>query len=405
MKILIMDNGIPFDLRTPYNQCLGGSETTALLLAKGLSNLNHQIILLTNTTTKDQDNYLLLDNINNFYECAKQSDVILLNRYIPETIMDFINTKKIFYLSHDAYDQANVKWMMNLNAEKHLNKIICVSQWQKQTFIKYLKVDPSKIIVLGNPIDYSLYNGYTQRDLNKLIFTSIPYKGLEIIPDLFNEIKIKSKNDKLHLDIYSSFKLYGNKENDQQYESIYQELNNIKDINLFNPISMKELAYVFKTANLNIAPSTYHETFGRIFIEAAASGCLTICMNNGANKEVLKDNGFILNFANIFNRDAFNNFVDKVCELLENDLYSMRVKAERYMKKWDYMIISKLPVILSLQNFLEEILNDYGLDTNIRVILDFRNFSEENIIDFFLNVKDVGFLDFQNFLAKKLIYY
>jgi len=341
MKILIVDNGIPFDLQTPYNQCLGGSETTALLLAKGLSNLTHQVVLLTNAVTKDQDGYLILDNINNFYEYAKMSDVILLNRFIPPVIMDFVSTTKVFYIAHDAYDQQHVKWMMNLNAEQHLNKIICVSDWQRQTFIDYLKVDPNKITVLGNPIDYSLHNGYAQRDLNKLVFASIPYKGLEIIPDLFTEIKIRSKNADLHLDIYSSFELYGDSEGNQQYGEIFHALNNMKDVNLFKPISMKGLAYVYKTANLNIAPSIYHETFGRIFVEAAASGCLTVCMNNGANKEVLKDNGFVLDFASIFNTDAFDYFVDKVCELLDKDLYSMRVNAEREMKKWDYMILSK----------------------------------------------------------------
>lgn len=341
MKILIVDNGIEFDLQTPYNQCLGGSETTALLLAKGLSNLSHQVVLLTNTTTRDQDGYLMLDNINNFYEYAKLSDVILLNRYVPATIMDFIQTTKVFYIAHDAYDQEMIKWMMNANAEQYLNKIICVSEWQRQTFINYMRVDPKKIIVLGNPIDYSLHQGYAERDLNKLVFASIPYKGLEVIPDLFTEIKIKSKNNDLHMDIYSSFELYGNEQEDQQYTEVFQKLSNIKDINLFKPISMKGLAYVFKTANLNIAPSLYHETFGRIFVEAAASGCLTVCMNNGANKEVLQDNGFVLDYANIFNTEAFDCFVSKVCELLDKDLYSMRVKAERVMKNWDYMLLSK----------------------------------------------------------------
>lgn len=341
MKILIVDNGISFDLQTPYNQCLGGSETTALLLAKGLSSLTHQVVLLTNITTKDQDGYLILDNVNNFHEYAKISDVIILNRFIPPSIMEFVSTTKVFYIAHDAYDQEHIKWMMNANAEQNLNKIICVSEWQRQTFIDYLRVDPNKLIVLGNPIDYSLHNGYTERDLNKLVFSSIPYKGLDIIPELFTEIKIRSKNTDLHIDVYSSFELYGDTENDKQYEDIFRNLLNMKDVNLFKPISMKELAYVYKTANLNIAPSLYHETFGRIFVEAAASGCLTVCMNNGANKEVLQDNGFIIDFANIFNEEAFDCFVDKVCEIMDKDLYSMRVKAERDMKKWDYIILSK----------------------------------------------------------------
>jgi glycosyltransferase involved in cell wall biosynthesis len=349
MKILILDNGLEFDLETPYNKCLGGSETTALLLGKGMSFLGHQVVILNNLKEKCQDKNIFIDNISNFVPYAEQSDVIILNRFVPPEIMNFIEKKKIYYISHDAYDQPNVKWMMNLNVEKLLDKIICVSEWQKQTFIKYFRVNPDKLVVLGNPIDYYLYQGYTERDINKLVFASIPYKGLDVIADLFEEIKLKTKNSDLHIDIYSSFELYNDPEKNKDYQDVFRRLSNIKNVNLLRPVSMKQLAYVFKSAGLYIAPSTYHETFGRIFVEAGAAGCLTVCMNNGANKEILGDNGFILDYSNIYNAEAFNEFVDKVCELLETDLYFMRVKAEREMKKWNYINICK-----KLENIIME---------------------------------------------------
>jgi len=341
MKILIVDNGIEFDLETPYNKCLGGSETTALLLGKGLSLLGHQVVIVNNIKELCQDKNIIIDNINNFYPYAEQCDTIILNRFIPPTIMDFVEHKKVFLLSHDAYDQSNVRWMMNKNAEQHLDKIICVSEWQKYTFIKYLMVDPNKLTVLGNPIDYSLYCGHAERDPNKLVFTSIPYKGLEVIPDLFDEIKIKTKNDKLHLDVYSSFDLYGREEENEQYKAIYQRLNNTNSINIFKPVSMKQLAHVFKTASLNLAPSTYHETFGRVFVEAAAGGCLTVCVNNGANKEIIGSNGYVLDYSNIYNKEAFEKYVEQVSYLLTADLYNMRTTVERDMKKWDYIKLCK----------------------------------------------------------------
>ena len=341
MKILLCDNGVPFDLKTPYNESLGGSETTLLLLAKGLSELSHQIVLLTNINYKDQERNIILDNINLFDQYAEMSDVIILNRFIPKTIMEYTNKKKIFYISHDAYDQNNIKWMMNFQAESHLNKIICVSDWQKETFIKYLHVDPNKLITLGNPIDYSLYYGSTERDSNKLIYASIPFKGLELLSDLFNEIKFKSKNEKLNLDIYSSFKMYNREEENQKYNDVYSKLNNTENINIYNSISMRNLAFKFKQSSFYIAPSTYHETFGRVFVEAMASGCLPITLNNGANKEIIEDNGFVLDYSNIHNSEAFEKYTDLVCDLLEQNLYNKRINAERNMKKWDYIKLSK----------------------------------------------------------------
>jgi glycosyltransferase involved in cell wall biosynthesis len=336
MKILLVDNGLEFDLNTPYIKPLGGSEISLILLAKGLANLNHQIVLLNNCNHKDQSNNIIQDHISLFDQYANISDVILLNRYIPPSIMNFL-TKKIYYWCHDAFDQNNIKWMMNKNATKLLTNILCVSEWQKQTFLNYFNI-PDNLLVLGNPIDYSLYQGYTERNLNKLVFTSIPYKGLDVLPDLFNEIKIKSKNENLHLDIYSSFDLYQSENED--FNNVFRQLSNIKDVNLFDLLSMKDLAYVFKSANLSINPNTYMESFGRVYIEAMASGCIPVCMNNGANKEIVED-GEIIPYANINNIEAFNYFVNKVVELLDEDLYNKRIKMEREMMKWDYNLIAK----------------------------------------------------------------
>ena len=341
MKILIVDNGLEFDTETLYTKCLGGSEVTAFLLGLGLSEIGNQVVIVNSNKSRQEAPNLIIDNINNFYPYAEIADIILLNRYVPPSIMDFIGKKKVFYMAHDAYDQPNVKWLMNANAEQYLNKIICVSEWQKNTFIRYMRVSPDKLTVLGNPIIYSLYQGYTERDPNKLVFTSIPYKGLNVLPDLFNEICIRSKNDKLHLHVYSSFELYNRIQEDESYSNMFKNLMRTKDVYLYKPIPMNQLAFIFKSASLNLAPSTYHETFGRVFVESAASGCLTVAMNNGANKEIIGDNGFVLDYSNIYNNEAFNYFVDKTCELLESDLYSKRVKAEREMKKWNYTTISK----------------------------------------------------------------
>jgi len=340
LKILLFDNGLPFDLNTPYNKSLGGSETSILLLAKGLAKLNHQVVLLSNINYKEKESNIILDNFNNFNSYAKLSNIIIFNRSIPKEVMNHLD-KKLFYLSHDAYDQSNIKWLMNNNSENLLTKIICVSNWQKDTFIKYLNVDPNKLEVLGNPIDYSLYSGHTERNPNKLIFASIPFKGLDFLPDLFNEIKLKSKNEKLHLDIYSTFKLYDREEEDESYADTFRTLNNINNVNLFNPVSMKTLAYKFKQSGLYLAPSTYHETFGRVFIESMAGGCLPVAVNNGANKEIIEDYGYVLDYANIQNLKCFEEYVDLVCELLNDDLYNKRVIAERSMLKWDYIKLAK----------------------------------------------------------------
>lgn len=340
MKILLIDNGMGFDLNTPYVEPLGGSETSILLLSKGLKELGHQVVLLNNNQqNRIHDENRILDNINFYNDYAELSDVIILNRWIPENILDLIHKKPVYYYSHDAYDQQNVQWLLQPKVESVFEKIFCVSQWQKNTFVNYFNCEESKFEVIGNPIDTSLYSGYAERNENKLIFASIPYKGIEVLPDLFNDICIKSKKD-LQLDVFSSFKLYGRDE-DEQYSEYFRKLHNLKGVNLHNPISMKGLAYEFLTSSLLIHPITYAETFGRVFVESIMGGCLPVTVNNGANKEVIGDSGYVLDYPNIENIKCYQAFVELTCELLDKDLYGERIKSKEKMKKWNYINIAR----------------------------------------------------------------
>ena len=142
--------------------------------------------------------------------------------------------------------------------------------------------------------------------------------------------------------------MYNRTDEDNKYNDIFRELNNINQVNIYNSISMKDLAFKFKQASFYLAPSLYHETFGRVFIESMAGGCLPIAVNNGANKEIISDNGYVIDYPTIYNSNCFESFVSLICGLLEQDLYQKRCKSERSMTKWDYIKLSKkLELIIS----------------------------------------------------------
>lgn len=348
MKILLADWGTPFGLNTPNTSPLGGSEYSILLLAKGLTALGHSVILLNSSqTSPEQDDKLIIGSITNFNDVADQSDIILLNRSIPQNIIPFIDKKPIYIWSHDAYDQDITKQYMHSNLFKIVKNLFCVSEWQKQTYCKYLKLSSDKIKVLPNPIDLNLYSGYTKRNLNQLIFSSIPYKGLSEIPRIFNDIIIKTKRDDLTFKIFSSMQLYNNSEADNQYQEIYDKLNSMNGIHLNQPVSAKQLAYELSTSNFYIHPATYHETFGRVFVESMAGGCLPITFNNGANLEVIKTFGFVLPERSILNISSYEKYIDLLSNLLNetsktDKYYKNRLLAFEYVKQFDYLKIANL---------------------------------------------------------------
>lgn len=345
MNILIIDNGQPFDLETPYVQPLGGSETSVLLLAKGLAELGHSIVLLTSTTVnipQHIDN-LVLHNINRWQDVYEQSQMVIFNRFIIPEIILARDGKLKYYYSHDAYDQTHiVSVISHREIYNRLNKILCVSEWQKQTFIKYLGIPENKLSVIGNSMDPFLYMGYTERNENKLIFASIPYKGINVLADLFNDVCIKSQNEDLELHVYSSMSLYG-EQSDKEYEGDFDKLSKTKGVFLHKPISMREMAYQLASSSLYIHPATYHETFGMMFTMAQAAGCLPVTVDNGAANEIIdnKNTGFITERRSILNNNGYQEFVDLVVSLLDEDLYSCRLKAKEASKRWFYLNTAK----------------------------------------------------------------
>lgn len=350
MNILLYDNGQQFDLETPYKRYLGGSETSLILFAKGLSEIGNKVIICNNLPYDNiEQNNIQLFNNKYTLDILNQCDLIICNRTFPNKLENYINKKKIYYFSHDSYDQHLIyNWLYNYKIINVLNGFFCVSNWQKNTFFKYFNIPEnlhSKFHVIGNPIDLSLYYGYSERNKNKLIYASIPYKGLEILNKIFNDVCIQTKNNDLELHIYSDMKLYDNEKLNEEYQEIYHKLRNTKNVFLNDLISMKDLAVQFKTSNLYIHPNLYHETFGMVFTQCQASGCIPITTNKGAVNEVIENNktGIILNYPNIENRDCYKLFIDTMCDLLkdENRLYKMRINAEKFIQQFDYVKLAK----------------------------------------------------------------
>ena len=346
-NILLYDNGQPFDINTPYYEPLGGSETSIILLGKGLSELGHNVVLLTSKKINRQNKQtLIIDNSINFSGYAENSDIIIINRNIPQNIDQFRH-KNVYYYAHDAYDQLLIQWMGINNNLHFFKKIFCVSEWQKDTFIKYFNIQSdqlSKFKVVGNCIDYSLSYGHAKKEYNKLIFAGIPYKGIPILGDIFNDVCILSKRDDLELHLYSHMNLYG-QNNDTTFDNDFVNLSKIKNVFLHKLVSMKELNNIFKLCSIYLSPNLYHETFGINLVMAQANGCLPISTNLGAVNETIYYINNIIDEPNIQLNSTYNKYINKICEVLEyNNSYKHKLGllSSNFTKKWDYLNISSL---------------------------------------------------------------
>ena len=342
MRYLLIDNGQEFNINTPYEQPLGGSETSILLLAKGLQDLNNEVTLLCNTQHYFEDTNFTIQSLTNeqvMIDSIQKTDVIILNRIEPSYFLQF--NKPIYYYAHDNFDQIGTHWLNNKELTNKI-KILCVSEYQNQTFVNYFKVPEKQLFVLGNSIDTNLYMGYELRNLNRLIFASIPYKGIEVLNQIFNDLVVRTKKP-LELHIYSSMELY-NKPNDE-YNQIFNELQNNKGIYVHNVISMKELSRELMKSSIILFPNTYPETFSMLCSEAQASGCIPVSTNNGAMNERIQNkvNGYLTKGINIDNRKTYEEFIENVIKVLDNEdkHYKMRLECEKEGLKYNYIKIAR----------------------------------------------------------------
>jgi glycosyltransferase involved in cell wall biosynthesis len=120
-------------------------------------------------------------------------------------------------------------------------------------------------------------------DKIRLVYTSTPHRGLQILIPVFLEL-VKQHPD-LELNVYSSFKLYGWEERDAQYEELYEICRNHPNIKYHGTVSNEEVREGLLNADIFAYPSIWKETSCLCLIEAMSAGLLCIHPNLAALPE------------------------------------------------------------------------------------------------------------------------
>jgi glycosyltransferase involved in cell wall biosynthesis len=195
--------------------------------------------------------------------------------HLPEEIKKSNHQYKILW-AHHAYDQP-VLLNFDHNTVDH---IVSPSQWNKDQFVKYLNVPEHKISVIANGVA-DIFTHSTQKT-KTMIFTSIPYKGLEVLAKVIPMISQVHPDTKFK--IFSSMSLYGPL-NDQFIE-LYEHLKTLSNVEYSPVIDREELVKHYQESAFFIHPNTWEETFCVSMVEAMRCGAYPIVTDIGALAEV-----------------------------------------------------------------------------------------------------------------------
>ena len=149
-------------------------------------------------------------------------------------------------------------------------KMIFVSNWQMQQYIKHFNMPWYKCQVIQNAIE-PIPLIKKSSDKIKLIYHTTPHRGLNILIPVFS--KLAEKYDNIELDIFSSFEIYGWKERDKEYEALFDVCRTHPKINYHGFQSNEVVRKALQEAHIYAYPSIWPETSCISLMEAMSAGC------------------------------------------------------------------------------------------------------------------------------------
>lgn len=263
MKIcFIFPREKPYDSLSVRELPSGGTEKAVIFLGEAFQKLGYEVEWLTT-----QQELLEAE--------GSEPDIVITQE--AELLQLFPRSRKVWWTHHFS-DQPIIQ-RSAAYGRAFADVIVTLSQCQQDDFKRNMRLDSVKI-------GHGVWLDEVQRcykDPYRLIYASTPFRGLELIPDLFR--KIKAAEPRATIAICSSMGTYGHPEQDQQYQKLFDELSTIDGVELLGALNQKQLYLQYAKASIFFYPCTWPETYCLAMDEAIAHGCKPLTSNLGALRE------------------------------------------------------------------------------------------------------------------------
>lgn len=185
---------------------------------------------------------------------------------------------------HLNWNEENTKLLADEKYVQKLDSIVFVSHWQHEQFRKkYEHLNNVKCHVIQNAVEnFEKEKTHPKPDRIKLIYTSTPWRGLNILIEV-----LKKLNRDVDIDVYSGTKIYGPefyKSTEGQFDVLYEELKKL-NVNHIEYAPNKEVRKAVSESHILAYPSLFEETSCLSAIEALSAGCKVVTTNFGALPE------------------------------------------------------------------------------------------------------------------------
>ena len=317
-----------FDINTKNNY---GSEITLLKLAEQFKKKYRVIIFGDSFFNEKVKNNIEFYNTRRFEEFQKTNniDIIIVSRYIFHFFENNIVARKVFIWVHDIYILPYHKGNLYPNNAKELlheiidkiDGVITLTNWHKEYFTNFYEINPSKVFIINNAIDTTMFKGNFKKQKNKFIWTSHGYRGIDKMIEYFHEIKLKIPDAELY--IYRDPTAFSKEmhEEMQKYDYIHYE----------GKIEYDKIPDEFESSEIWFYPTNFEETYCMSAVEAQMAKCVCVGTNIGALPEIIGDRGVIIK-EEIWSNEYKEKAITEIVDILTNEEKKKKYQEAGY--KW-----------------------------------------------------------------------
>lgn len=199
---------------------------------------------------------------------------------VSSRVRELEDDKIRIFWAHDLPGDPESDFLKTPHGKEKFHKFVFVSNWQMQAYINAYNIPWGKCVVLRNFIDPIPEHDKPDDGKINLIYHTTPHRGLNILTAVYE--KLVEKYDNLHLDVYSSFDLYGWGKRDEEYKDVFDRLESNPHVTNHGAKPHDVVVDALKNAHIFAYPSLWNETSCLSLMEAMSAKCVCVHSNYGA---------------------------------------------------------------------------------------------------------------------------
>lgn len=356
--IVFYNDSIPFAGDELARRGVGGSEGDIINLAKEMNRYNKYNVRVYCKCLREgfYDNVYYIDNKKFLKELSGlNTDILIFSREMKllhdTEFKTKHNVKKIIFWGHDLATEPI--WKDFEAALPNMDKIVMLTEFHKNNLLSVFKDTPvEKIVVIPNGVDNTRYSNIDKikKIKGKCIYSSTPYRGLDILLDMWPSIKRQVPFAELY--VFSSIKVYGEFFDDSPWIDLYSLAKRLDGVHYCGTVKQDRLAREQMESELLLYPSTFDETCCVTAMENQTAGTPIISSKRAALIETVKPGCGVLLDGKPHSAEYKESFVRAVKDLLTND-----------DSKWEQMHTECLKQNFSWKNLANKWLTEFLPDS------------------------------------------